>query len=410
MARSSRPGGSKDGASAMAVGEVQAGVLSGTVPAPGRESRPLQAAVVGVSKGRTCGMRDHAILLADALGDEDVSCSVHWLWRSALSIRAVHSEFRSWTSRLASELDANPPDAIIFHYSVFSYSYKGFPLFVRPTLSALRGSWPLITVLHEFAYPWRYGGLHGDAWAVTQRAAMVGVMKRSAAVLVTAPFREEWLASRRWLPRRPIAFAPVFSNLPAATVAGRAADRAAEGVVGLFGYAYEGADAALVLDAVRLLHDRGLPVRLKLLGAPGPGTPAAERWLADATDRGLERALSFSGLLEAQELANALAACDVLLHVARAGPTSRKGTLAASLASGRPVVALDGPRRWAELAGSGAALIVAPTAVAMADAVAGLLEDRDRREALGARSAAFARGAMGVQRSARAVRGLLDAL
>ncbi len=74
------------------------------------------------------------------------------------------------------------------------------------------------------------------------------------------------------------------------------------------------------------------------------------------------------------------------------------------------MVALDGPRRWAELAGSGAALIVAPTAVAMADAVAGLLEDRDRREALGARSAAFARGAMGVQRSARAVRGLLDAL
>jgi len=394
----------------MAVGEARAGVLEGRAPAPTGERRPLRAVVVGVSKGSTCGMRDHAVLLASALEAESVSCSMHWLWRSAVSIRAVRSEFRSWTDALAREIEASGPDVVILHYSVFSYSYKGFPLFVRPTLSALSGPRPLITVLHEFAYPWRYGGLQGDAWALTQRAAMVGVMKHSAAVLVTAPFREQWLASRRWLARRPIAFAPVFSNLPAPTVAGGAADRVAGRMIGLFGYAYEGADAALVLDAVRLLRDRGQPVRLRLLGAPGPGTPAAERWIADATARGLERALSFSGLLEAQELANALAACDVLLHVARAGPTSRKGTLAASLVSGRPVVAIDGPRRWDELFRLGAALVVPPTADALAGAVAGLLEDGERREALGARGAAFARGAMGVQRSARAVRGLLDAL
>ena len=39
-------------------------------------------AAVGVSTSTTCGVRDHATLLAEALSRENVSCSVHWLYRS----------------------------------------------------------------------------------------------------------------------------------------------------------------------------------------------------------------------------------------------------------------------------------------------------------------------------------------
>jgi len=369
--------------------------------------RPLRVAAVGISTSRICGVRDHAVLLADALGRENVSCSLHWLWRADQSIAAERSQIRDWTRSLSAELDRARPDALLLHYSVFAHSYRGVPLFVPATMSALRGlGIPLVTFLHEYAYPWRRGGIRGTLWASTQRAILFEVMRGSAAAVVTAAFRAEWLASRSWLPRRRVVVAPVFSNLPPPT-AGSRPDRSSH-LVGLFGYAYEGAAASLVLDAVRVLEDRGMGVQLILLGAPGQSSPAAEEWLQAARTRGVAHALSFSGTLAAQDLSDALAACDVLLSAEPTGPTSRKTTLAASLASGRAVVALDGPKRWSELIASDAALVVPPTVAALANAVTALLEDEDRRETLGARGSAFARRMMSVERSAEVVARMLE--
>lgn len=368
---------------------------------------PLRAAGVGMSTSEICGVRDHAVLLAEALSRENVSCSLHWLWRADESLTGGRSRIRDWTRTLADELGAAQPDAVLLHYSVFAYSYRGLPVFVGPTVSALRRlGIPVVTVLHEYAYPWRRGGVRGTVWASTQRAILFEVMRSSAAVVVTADFRAEWLTSRSWLPRRPVAVAPVFSNLPSPT-AGSIADRSGH-LVGLFGYAYEGAAASLVLDALRLLEDRGSGVQLILLGAPGRASAAAEEWLQAANTRGVAHAVSFSGTLSAQELSDALAACDVLLSAEPTGPTSRKTTLAASLASGRPVVALDGPRRWSELIGSEAALVVPATSVALADAIAGALEDEGLRETLGSRGRAFARQMMSVEHSAEVVAALLE--
>jgi hypothetical protein len=370
----------------------------------------VRAAVVGVSESPTCGVRDHAILLSEALADQDVSCSVHWLSRKQQSLEGARREFDQWTGALAAELEANPPQAIILHYSVFSYSYRGVPLFTPRVLSILRARGiPLITFVHEPAYPWRLGGLRGKVWALTQRLVLMAVMRASAAALVTAPFRAEWLTSRWWLSRRPVALAPVFSNLPPPAADTHHPDAEIHRV-GLFGYAYQGAARALVLDAMSALQRRGLYVRLELLGAPGSGVPAADAWLTEATARGLQGAVSFSGVLPAQELSNALAACEVLLHAEASGPTSRKGTLAASLASGRPVVAIDGPLRWQELIDSRAAVIAPPDATALADAIAVLLQDEHRREELGGGGLVFARQAMSAQRSAEALRRLLDRL
>jgi glycosyltransferase involved in cell wall biosynthesis len=197
----------------------------------------------------------------------------------------------------------------------------------------------------------------------------------------------------------------VFSNLPPPRYS--TVDEHRKEVIGLFGYSYDGAAVSLMLDALRLVKDRLPDVELILLGAPGPASPAADVWQRAAEKRDVAGAISFSGRLSAQGLSDALAACDVLLSADPSGPTSRKTTLAASLASGRAVVALDGPRTWPELSRSDAALVVRPTPGALADAIAGLLRDADTREALGARGAAFAGRAMGVAASARAVAGLL---
>lgn len=369
--------------------------------------RPLQAAGIGMSTSPICGVRDHAVLLAAGLSRENVSCSLHWLWRADQSILAGRSQIRAWTRGLSAELEAAQPDALLLHYSVFAFSYRGVPLFVAPTMSALRGlGIPLITLLHEYAYPWRRGGVRGTVWASSQRALLLDVMRSSSAVVVTAAFRAEWLTSRSWLPQRRVVVAPVFSNLPPST-ASASPDRDSH-VVGLFGYAYEGAAASLILDAMSLLKDRGVGVQLILLGAPGRSSGAAEAWLGAAQTRGVTDLLLFSGTLAAQDLSDALATCDILLSAESTGPTSRKTTLAASLASGRAVVALDGPRRWPELIASEAALVVPSTADALADAIAGLLEDRGRRETLGARGRAFAQRMMSVERSAEVAARLLE--
>lgn len=387
--------------------EAAGEVVRGQRPASRATGRPLRIAAVGVSTGTTCGVHDHAVLLAAALERENVSCALHWRWRSDEASGASRSSTREWTRELTAELDRARPDAVLVHYSVFAYSYRGIPLLVHPVFAALRKlGVPIVTVLHEYAYPWKRDGLRGTAWAASQRALLFAVMRASGGVVATAAFRADWLASRRWLPHRPMTVAPVFSNLPSPSP-GASGDRRGN-VVGLFGYGHSGAAVALVLDAVRLLELRGVPVELVLLGAPGHASPAGEAWLRAAEARGIENPPAFSGTLPAQELSDALARCDVLLSAEPAGPTSRKTTLAASLASGRPVLAIDGPRRWAELIGSQAAVVVAPTAIALGDALGALLDDEDSREEIGARGRAFAQRSMSVQSSARVVAGLLD--
>lgn len=362
--------------------------------------------MVGVSVRQTCGVRDHAALLADAMASEGISSSFHWLVRGESSIRGARREIREWTLRLQQQLTEEPPQAVLLHYSVFSYSHRGIPLFVRPTLSALRACGaPLIVMLHEFVYPWRRGDWRGNVWAVTQRAALIPVMRAAESVISTADDRVAWLRSRVWLPRRRVVLAPVFSNLP--PPAAHAVPDPSSRVVGLFGYSYQGAALELILDAIGELMAAGVPVQLRLLGAPGRSSRAGEAWLRAASTRRLEKALSFSGALPAQSLSDELAACDVLLFADSAGPTSRKTSLAGSLASGRPVVALAGPQTWGKLVEAEALRVAEPTSTALAAALGALLADRRESEELGARGRAFAEREMTLARTVQAVASLL---
>lgn len=366
---------------------------------------PLRTATVGVSTRQFCGVRDHATLLAAQLEREGIAGTQHWL-ASTGTLSARRAELARWARALPGELRGERLDAVLWHYSVFSYSFRGVPLFVHPTLAALRRSGvPIIAIMHEIAFPWGKDGLRGGVWAVSQRAVLLEAIRACSAVVVTADFRAEWLRTRRWLPRRPIAVAPVFSNLPAPP-AGPAPANAVP-AVGLFGYALEAPTVALVLDALRALRDRGVAVELRLLGSPGRESAAGELWQAGAARRGLTQALRFSGTLPAQALSDALAACEVLLFADATGPASRKGTLAGSLASGRPVVALEGRRHWPALVDAGAAVVVPRSAEALGDAFGALLADEPEREAQGRRGRAFAEGPMGVAHTAALVRGLL---
>ena len=117
--------------------------LGGAPLAPANATCPdgageaLRVAVVGMSAQSPCGMRDHATLLAGALEGEGISCSMHWLAREQRGLRAARSELRRWRAQLTGELAQRRPDAVLLHYSVFSYSHRGVPVFVHPVLSAV---------------------------------------------------------------------------------------------------------------------------------------------------------------------------------------------------------------------------------------------------------------------------------
>jgi glycosyltransferase involved in cell wall biosynthesis len=400
-----------------------------------RRERELRLAVIGMSTSATCGVRDHATLLATGLQGEHVHSSMHWLSRRAGTFAQARAEVGAWAQELTAELRSERPDALLLHYSVFAHAYRGLPLFVAPMVKALRESRiPLIGLLHEYAFRRRgRSGLNGAAWSLSQRAALLGVMRASTAVIATMPQRADWLATRVWLPRRPLAVAPVFSTLPApavasspaaaaapadaaaspaavasSPVAGLPADEGRAPRVGLFGYSCRPELVALVLDAVALARAHGLPFELTLLGAPGADSEVGELWRSEAAARALEQALRFSGTVAAQELSDMLAACELLLFVDRPGPTSRKTTLAGSLASGTAVLALDGPESWGELIEADAVALAAPRPDALAAAIERLLGAREERAALAARGRAFAAARMSVARSAAVVAAQLD--
>ena len=366
-----------------------------------------RATVLGISTTEICGVRDHATLLAEELRRRGTACEMRWLQRRASGWRQERAEVAAYARELRTALAAERPDVAILHYSVFSFSHRGLPLYVRVPAAALRAAGvPVVTVVHEAVYPWTIGGPRGKVWALSQRAALVEVVRSSSALLLTADFRADWFASRPWLPRRPIAVAPVYSNLPPPSPGAR--DAAEADTIGLFGFSYEGADSATVLDALAdLRRGRRPQARLRLLGAPGPDSPAARSWSEQARARGVDQAISFSGMLAPQQLSDVLARCAVLLFAGAGGPSSRKGSLAGSLASGSPVVALDGPRTWRELRDGETIRIVSRNAVALAGALAELLDDEATREAIGARGRRFAEHEMGVGRTVEALEQLL---
>jgi len=223
--------------------------------------------------------------------------------------------------------------------------------------------------------------------ALSHRAALPTVVRHCDALAVTSERRASWLATRQWLPRRPVVFVPVFSNLPPA--AAEAIHEKYSPSIGVFGFGGPGVDVELVAGALATLRGRGRKVRLVLIGAPGPNGAAARRWWQALEDRGSLSALRFTGVQAPRELARELARVDVLVFPDRSGPDSRRTTLAAGLALGRAVLAVDGPERWGRAVSERALVVAPPDPQAFAVELERLLDDRALRKEQGARAAAF---------------------
>ena len=282
----SAPVGSASGGIARAVpegyGDAPGGIARVVPEGYGDPAPPaLRVAVVGISAGPTCGARDHALLLAEGLSGEQVSCSLHWLQRREESVRAGGRRSARGGKRSPASWQVSARMRSCCTTRSLLTPIVGCRCSSPRRLRLLRRSGiPVVTVLHEFVYPWRHGGLRGKVWAITQRALLIDVMRSSTAVLLTTDFRARWLELRPWIPRRPTAVAPVFSNLPAAAAGSSPASsdpptalpgsrpipshpppafaeplgQRTQPVLGLFGYSYQGAALSLGVGRDRAAH------------------------------------------------------------------------------------------------------------------------------------------------------------
>jgi glycosyltransferase involved in cell wall biosynthesis len=360
------------------------------VPEP-LDRRGLRVLAVGASITAVCGLRDYHRILQESLRSlGSVVETIWWERTGRTDPRTSVPEARQWLAQIRSAAAQFTPDALVWHYTPFAYGHRGVPYLVPYVSRRLaRVGPPAIPILHELISLWGPRGAKGALHAMTTRAVLPDVLRFARGVVVTTEDRRDWLGRSWWLPRRPMALAPVFSNVP---VVGRT--RPAPGsaghvpVIGVFGYTFDGIRDDVATAALALLRARGRSVRLVLIGSPGAVGPGPERWRESARRHGIPEP-EFTGVLEPADLSARLSALDILLLPDEAGPASRKGTLAAGLAHGLPIVAFQTPTAWRSLVREQAVALAPAMPERLADTLEDLLRDDSARAALGTRAAAF---------------------
>ena len=355
----------------------------------------------GISSAPNCGVIDYARRLSTAL--EALNFEVETIWAGPES---GASPTRWLTDILRETCASKGPAALILHYSVFAYAWRGVPLWVPQLARRLRRlGVPVVLFAHEFIYPWRNNqGWRGAVKAATQRLVLIPLATAANEVIVTTEERMSWLCTRWWLPKRRVAFVPVFANIvPLA----RTNVVPMSQKVGLFGFGTEGLPVDVVCKAVSDVRRTFLNAQLTLIGAPGPTSPVADRWRDAAMTWGCP--LTFTGIAEPEDVSREIAACELMLFPDPAGPTSRRTSLATLLCHGQPVVALDGPERWADLCDARAVSLVNPTRSALVTGISRLMSDDTERAMLGERARLFYRDHLGPDLVAQALLPMLTA-
>jgi len=125
-------------------------------------------------------------------------------------------------------------------------------------------------------------------------------------------------------------------------------------------------------------------------------------------ERGLDDQITFTGFRT--DVPRLMAACDVVCHTSRV-PEPFGLVLIEAMMLGRPVIATRGGGPSEVIASEDLGVLVTPDdPAALAAEMIRLFDDRARREAIGAASAAHVRANFGIERMARELIGQLDSL
>ncbi|MFN8524808.1 MAG: glycosyltransferase [Chloroflexota bacterium] len=163
---------------------------------------------------------------------------------------------------------------------------------------------------------------------------------------------------------------------------------AGDTVIGYFGFLNSSKGLETLLAAVRQLVDRGLPIRLALLGGSAGASDPTDRATSDRLSAalaalGLSDLTYRSGFVEAPALSVLLGACDVMALPFEDGASLRRGSLMAALAHGLPIVTTQPADASSTLVHARNALLVpAGDSVALGTALERLIGEPSTRAAL----------------------------
>jgi glycosyltransferase involved in cell wall biosynthesis len=317
------------------------------------------------------GVADFAALQAEALASAGDAVEVHvpdYPLPPSPSQRAhpLPDRFGPGTVLALAAAQARDRRVMLLHHSPFNLGVRGLNLAFPHLLRAVPG--PLVVLFHEVHFPVHAGQpLRHRLLGRTQRAMARALLARAQAVCVSTEAWTPLLRELGW--RDEVIPCPIPSNiLPPVPAPSRDGARAQLGLrcegtdtlIGHFGTYGEAVAGPLAAVLPPLL---AVPGRRALLLGRGAAR-FRERVRAEHGELGAR--LLVPGGQSPEEISLGLLACDVLLQPFVDGVTTRRTSLMAGLAHGRPVCANRGPLTepaWDGLAGLQLAPSPAPAAL-----------------------------------------------
>ena len=351
------------------------------------------------------GVSDYTFLVARGLASQ--GDAVH-VWCPTVREKApavagvdVHAMLGRFSIRdlrnLGRGLDSFPrPRRLLVQWVPHGFGLKAinlpFCLWLRHR--AVRHGDEVDLMLHEPFLPFVPGRWRQNAAAVVQRF-MTRIMLRAARrVFLSTPAWEKVVRPYDWNRERKYAWLPLPSTVP--TVDDPAASASLReryqtssvllGHFGTFGPPITPMLRAIIPPLLRRTPDAGMVLI-------GPGSSAFRESLLHEFPE-LERALFAIGQIDARDprLSLHLSACDLLVQPYPDGVTSRRTTMMAALAHGRPTISTSGPFTESIWKESGAVVLAAAgDTEAFVDSALRLIENPGARALLGEAGRAFYR-------------------
>lgn len=262
--------------------------------------------------------------------------------------RAISSwGMRCW-SEIANVAEQQQLDVLNIQYEPAAYA-------MHIGVNFLPGAWvqrkvktPIVTTFHDLLVPYLFPKAGPLRWKVVEYLA-----RHSDAVIVT---NEEDRArlSHLQLSASNLQVIPIGSNIDPSSAGefDQTAERTRWGiqsheqVLGYFGFLNLSKGGSDLMQALKVMSDGGLPVKLLLIGGrTGSSDPTNAEYAAQVEglieSLGVKKCIAATGYLEPPDVSRALVLCNVMVLPYVDGASLRRGSLLAAIAHGKAIVTTE---------------------------------------------------------------------
>ena len=307
---------------------------------------------------------------------------------------AVHSVIKSWGLRCWRQIAAvarqQQLDVLNIQYEPAAYAMQVGVNFLPSRYARRLIKAPIVTTYHDLLMPYLFPKAGPLRWKVVEYLA-----RRSDATIVTNEEDRLRLVNLQ-LPTANLQLIPIGSNIDPAQAGvfdvveerERWHVRRDEFTIGYFGFLNLSKGGEVLMQAMRLLLDQHLPIRLLLIGGRTGTSDPTNAAYASQVDQliatlNLQSQVTSTGFLEPSDVSRTMLASDVLALPYVDGASLRRGSLMAAIAHGRAIVTTE-PRYPIEgLTHNESALFVPPNdPAALAQEIKQVIIDPELRSRL----------------------------